>query len=168
MSHITQYTIENKNVRIFVLNVICCGIWETCSVRFVKLFNCHRTKSNVIVLWHHQVQFTYTFIHQGIKGWCTYSFIKVNGLISVRCYCWNGTQCSHTFSEIKFNDFSGTFQKQNHIFKHYRIVIWCIVNTLLCDEIACHTPNYSTRHVENTDHRISSDGGFDDEITKSA
>ena len=34
--------------------------------------------------------------------------------------------------------------------------------------MACHTPNYSTRHVENTDHRISSDGGFDDEITKSA
>ena len=55
MSHITQYTIENKNVRIFVLDVICCGIWETCSVRFVILFNCHRTKSNVIVLWYHQV-----------------------------------------------------------------------------------------------------------------
>ena len=50
---------------------------------------------------------------------------------------------------MKFNDFSG---------------IWCIVNALLCDEIACHTPNYSTRHVENTDHRISSDGGFDDEL----
>ena len=51
MTHITQYTIENKNVSIFVLNVICCGIWDTCSVRFVRLFNCHRTKPNVIVLW---------------------------------------------------------------------------------------------------------------------
>ena len=49
MSHITQYTIENKHVRIFVLNVICCGIWDTCSVEFVRLFNCHRTKPNVIV-----------------------------------------------------------------------------------------------------------------------
>ena len=127
MSHITQYTIENKNVHIFVLNVVCCGIWETCSVRFVKLFNCHRTKSNVIVLWHHQVYFTYTFIYQGIKGWCTYSFINVNGLISVRCYCWNGTQCSHTFSEIKFNDFSGTFQRQNHIFQalSHRYLVHC-------------------------------------------
>ena len=64
--------------------------------------------------------------------------------------------------------FQGLFKDKITLFKHYRIVIWCIVNTLLCDEIACHTPNYSNRHVENTDHRISSDGGFDDEITKSA
>ena len=64
--------------------------------------------------------------------------------------------------------FQGLFKDKITFFKHYRIVIWCIVNTLLCDEIACHTPNYSTRHVENTDHRISSDGGFGDEITKSA
>ena len=64
--------------------------------------------------------------------------------------------------------FQGLFKDKITFFKRYRIVIWCIVNILLCDEIACHTPNYSTRHVENTDHRISSDGGFDDEITKSA
>ena len=56
-AHVPYHTIHHweKNVCIFVLNIIRCGIWETCSVRFVKLFNCHRTKSNVIVLWHHRV-----------------------------------------------------------------------------------------------------------------
>ena len=62
--------------------------------------------------------------------------------------------------------FQGLFKGTITFFKHYRIIIWCIVNALLCDEIACHTPNYSIRHVENTDHRIISDGGFDDEIIK--
>ena len=28
MSHITQFTIKNKNMRIFVLNITYCGIWE--------------------------------------------------------------------------------------------------------------------------------------------
>ena len=62
-----------------------------------------------------------------------------------------------------------TYQWQNYIFKHYCIVIWCIVNALLSDEITCHTPNYNIRQVpvDNTDHRISSDGIFDDKITKS-
>ena len=62
--------------------------------------------------------------------------------------------------------FQGLFKDKITFFKHYRIDIWCIVSALLCDEIACHTPKYSARHVENTDHRISSDGWFDDDITK--
>ena len=62
-----------------------------------------------------------------------------------------------------------TYQGQNYIFKHYCIIIWCIVNALFSDEITCHTPNYNIRQVpvDNTDHRIRSDGIFDDKITKS-
>ena len=53
---------------------------------------------------------------------------------------------SHTFSKMKFQDFSRTYQGQNYIFKHYRIVIWCIVNVFLCDEISCHTSNFNIHH----------------------
>ena len=64
-----------------------------------------------------------------------------------------------------------TYQGQNYIFKHYCIIIWCIVNALFSDEMTFHTPNYNIRQVPvgNTDHRISStcNAIFDDKITKS-
>ena len=61
----------------------------------------------------------------------------------------------------------GLFKDNIIFFKYYRIDIWCIVIALFCYEITCHTPNYRPLHVENTDHLISSDGRFDDEVTKS-
>ena len=72
----------------------------------------------------------------------------------------------HFFQIWNSMTYQGFIKKKITLFKHYRIVIWCIVNALFCVEITCHTPNYNIHHVENTDHRVSSDG-FDDEIIES-
>ena len=50
-------------------------------------------------------------------------------------------QGSHTSSEMKFKDFSRISQGKNCIFKHYWIVIWCIVYALFFDKITSHTQN---------------------------
>ena len=87
------------------------------------------------------------------------------------------TQGSRTFLEMKLKDFSMTFQGQNYIFKHYRMVSLCIVWALFCEEITCHTQNCNIRSLnfnsiqsvccgtvyktncilENMDHQINSD-----------
>ena len=66
---------------------------------------------------------------------------------------WVIKQGSHTFSKMKFQDFSRTYQGQNNIFqavsiqivikkkkkkKKIQIVIWCVVNSFFCDEITLH------------------------------
>ena len=70
------------------------------------------------------------------------------------------------FQKWNSRTFQGLNEDKITFFKHYCIVIWCIVNALFCAEITCHTLNCNIRHVENTDHRISSER-FDDEIIES-
>ena len=77
-------------------------------------------------------------------------------------------QGSHTFSEMKFKDFSRIYQGPNYIFQalshHYLLHCKCFI---LCWNNSSYTKYYNIHHVENTDHRISSDR-FDDEIIESA
>ena len=89
-------------------------------------------------------------------------------------------QGSHTFSEIKFKDFSRTFQAQNYIFQALSIsyLIWRNVTALFWDEVTCHIPNCNIHCVyftyvqpvccgtvynsnctmKNMDHRTNSEG----------
>ena len=67
------------------------------------------------------------------------------------------------FQKWNLRTFQGFIKDEITFFKHYRIIICCIVNALFCAEITRKTPNYNIHHVENTDHRISSDR-FDDKI----
>ena len=39
------------------------------------------------------------------------------------------------------NEIQGLFKEKITFFKHYRIIIWHIVNALFGDEITCRTPN---------------------------
>ena len=58
-----------------------------------------------------------------------------------------------------------SYQGQNYMFKHYRIVVWCFLHVLFCDKITSHIPIYNIT-MENMGHRIGSDR-FDDEIIES-
>ena len=45
------------------------------------------------------------------------------------------------FQKRNSRTFQGLFKDKITFFKHYRIVIWCIVNALFSNEIICHKPN---------------------------
>ena len=47
------------------------------------------------------------------------------------------------FPKRNSRTFQGLIKDKAAFFKHYRIVIWCIVNAVLCGEITCHTSNFN-------------------------
>ena len=61
-----------------------------------------------------------------------------------------GTEMAHKvptlFPKWNSRNFQGLIKDKITFFKHYLMVIWCIVNAFLCDEITCHTPNYNICH----------------------
>ena len=68
------------------------------------------------------------------------------------------------FPKLNSRTFQGLIKDNITFVKHYRIVIRCIANAFFCAEI--HLISILT--IENMDNQISSDGRFDDKITKSA